>query len=58
MVAAALPGAMAAPILAAAVGPEVVVLLAASGSLAAVLLVRRPVEVAAETVREAEPAAA
>lgn len=52
MVAAALLGALVAPILATALGPEVVVLLAASGSLAAVLLVRRPVEVAAEPARQ------
>ena len=43
MVAAALVGALVAPVLAGALGPRVVVLVAAAGSVAAVAMVRRPV---------------
>lgn len=53
MVAAALLGALVAPVLAAAFGPRPVVLVAAAASVAAVLLVRRPVAAfgsSAETV--------
>jgi MFS family permease len=42
MVAAALVGALVAPVLAGALGPRVVVLVAAVGSVAAVAMVRRP----------------
>jgi hypothetical protein len=48
MVAAALLGALVAPPLAATLGPKPVVLAAAAGSVAAVVLVRRPVVVPTE----------
>jgi MFS family permease len=55
MVAAALVGALVAPVLAGALGPRVVVLIAAAGSVAAVAMVRRPV-VRPATVGEPQPA--
>jgi hypothetical protein len=55
MVAAALVGALVAPVLAGALGPRVVVLIAAAASVAAVAMVRRPV-VRTATVGEPQPA--
>ena len=57
MVAAALVGALVAPVLAGALGPRVVVLIAAAGSVAAVAMVRRPV-VRPATVEEPQAVAA
>ena len=58
MVAAALLGALVAPTMAATLGPEPVVLVAAAGSVAAVMLVRRPVVGVNQPVEQPQPVAA